>query len=422
MKEKADSKLIKTLNERRLLNLIRENGPITRNELAHTTRMSKVAVSDIINRLMEDGFVKEIGKGQSTKRGGKRPTLLTLNPENGYVIGIEIERRYTSIALANLSSEIIEQQVVRYKVGASLEAVLPHYFNVIDIMLESHKIAKKQLVGIGIGIPGFIDYERGELIFAVTLRGWTNLPLSSRFGDRYNVPIIIENDVRTITLCESLIGAGKGYPNLACVWIGDGIGAGLMVDGQIVRGSTGNAGEIGFLELGHYVANIDRMKNLFNNQRYFGEILSEVNLYDTLRMKLELDSPSSDDNTLDEQLLEEMLLLGDKGDQRVQEILNEYAYPLSIICTHLIKTLNPGRIILNGRVVAHSRYLFKKVHQLVKQSMINIPFESSTIVLGELQERAGIKGAITLALRTIFDPPVTRSKNILSSFTPIHSN
>ena len=117
MKEKADSKLIKTLNERRLLNLIREQGPTTRNELARTTRMSKVAVSDIINRLNEAGYIQESGKGKSTKKGGKRPILLQLNPDNGYVIGIEIERRHASVALANLNSDILTTELLHTKLA-----------------------------------------------------------------------------------------------------------------------------------------------------------------------------------------------------------------------------------------------------------------------------------------------------------------
>ena len=415
MKVKATSKLVKRLNEKRVLNLIRIEGPITRNQLAIKTKMSKVAVSDIINRLSKAGFILEIGKGDSTSKGGKRPTLLKLNPDNGYAIGIEIERRHTTIALTNLLTEIIAIELLDYKVGSSITTVIPQIFNIIDKLLLNNKIEQNKLVGIGIGIPGFIDYEKGELTFAVTLRGWTNLPLSARFSERYNVPIIIENDVRTITLCESLIGAGKGLSNLSCIWIGDGIGSGIIVNGQIVRGKTGNAGEIGFMEIGNYVANIDRLKNLYNNQKYFGELLSEVNLYDTLKMKLQLDADDNDDR-LDETVLKEMLSLGDKGNIIVQEILNEYAYPLAIICINLIKTLNPEMIILCGRIMDNSKYLLKKVKQLVKQSMINIPFNSCSIVIGELTDKAGVKGAITLVLRTVFDPPVTESRNILSSF------
>lgn len=412
MKEKADSQLIKTINEIRLLNLIREEGPISRNELSKRTKISKVAVSDIINRLDKNGFILEIGKGKSTSKGGKRPTLLKLNPDNGYAVGIQLKRGHVTIALANLESEIQSIEQLNYKIDASIDEVISNIFDKIDLLMQDNGVKQEKLVSIGIGIPGFIDYAKGELKFAVTLREWINLPLSSRFTKRYNVPTIIENDVNTITLSESLLGAGRGHSNFVCILIESGIGAGIFVNGQIVRGETGHSGEIGYLELGSYVANIGRLKYLYNNQRYFGEILSEVNLFDTLKMKLQSNSSYSNEN-LEQITLKDILALGDKGNSIVQEILNEYAYPLAIVCMNLISLINPGLIILSGRVIENSNYLFKKVIQLVNQSMINIPLEplkASSIVIGELRDMAGVKGAITTALQTIFEPPVKENK------------
>ena len=131
MPERADSQLIKTINERRILNLIREEGPISRNELAKRTKISKVAVSTIISRLDDDGYILEIGKGQSTSKGGKRPTLLKLNPDNGYVIGIQIKRGTSTIALANIESEIKDIEHVNHHIDDPINQVLSNIFNKI---------------------------------------------------------------------------------------------------------------------------------------------------------------------------------------------------------------------------------------------------------------------------------------------------
>ena len=95
--------------------------------------------------------------------------------------------------------------------------------------MENNGITQEKLISIGIGVPGCIDYEKGVLKFAVTLREWINLPLASRFHERYNVPIIVENDINTITLSESLIGAGRGHSNVVCVLIESGIGTFLPI-------------------------------------------------------------------------------------------------------------------------------------------------------------------------------------------------
>ncbi len=410
MHDKADSKLIKRLNEVRLLNLIRTQGPISRNELARRSKISKVAVSEIIGRLMEAGYVLEIGKGKSTQKGGKRPTMIKLNPENGYVIGIEIKRRFARIALANMVSEILGVDQVNYDVGTTIDDGLQKIFDRVDGLLAKHQIERCKLISIAIGIPGFIDYSKGELLFADTLRGWANQPLAIRFKERYGVPTILENDVNIIALGEALSGAGVGTSNLVCIWIGEGIGSGIMVDEHLVRGETGNAGEIGYLELGHYVTNMNRLKNLYTSQRYFGELLSEMNLFETLKMKLQWRTNHGPESN-EHQTLEAMLAEGDRGNVMVQEILDEYALPLAIVCMNYIKTINPSSIILSGRVIEHSSYLLEKVRQLVKQSMMNMPFQPSTIMVSKLGDQAGIKGAIALALQTIFEPPVTKNKS-----------
>jgi len=267
-------------------------------------------------------------------------------------------------------------------------------------------------------MPGIIDYKKGVLKYAVTLRKWVNLPLASRFSSRYNVPTIIENDVNTITLSESLVGAGRGHSNLVSILIESGIGAGIILNGQLVRGETSHFGEIGFFEIGDYISNIYKLKNLYDHQRFFGEILSEVNLFNALKKKLRSDSSVTKEE-LDRLTLKEMLVLGDNGNQSIQEIIDEYTYPLAIACINLIKSMDPGILIISGLVIEKSNYLYKNVLQLIEKSMINVPFGPSKIAIGELKERAGVTGAIVMALQTIFEHPVTKMQNIENQFYDI---
>jgi predicted NBD/HSP70 family sugar kinase len=404
MKEKADSQLIKTINETRLLNLIREKGPISRNELSKLTRISKVTVSDIVNRLNLGGYILEIGKGESTKRGGKRPILLKLNANNGFVVGIQILRGSITIALANLETDIHSLEHLSYNIEAPISDVITQIFNSIDALLEKHSVNPEKLISIGIGMPGCIDYNRGVLKYAVTLKEWIDFPISSRFNEKYNVPIIIENDINTITLGELLHGAGRGHSNIACVLINGGIGVGIIIDSKLIRGETSNAGEIGFLEVGNHIADVSRLKNLYHNQKYFGEILSEVNLHTVLEMKLQLDPEMSGKDTA-AYSLEELLALGDDGNKFIREVLDEYAYLLAIVYMNLNSLINPSQIILSGQIIENSIYLHNKIKQMIRQSMVNNPFEPSSVVVGELGSMAGVKGAISLALQTLFKLP-----------------
>jgi len=406
MKEN-NSQLIKELNEIRILNLIRAHAPISRIELAKKTNISKVAISEIVNRLDKAGFILEVGKGRSTRKGGKRPTLIKLNPENGYVFGIEFKRNKVRLALSNLESKIITHEQINFDIGISIPKVLEKITQKIDHILKQQNIDADKLISIGIGIPGFVDYEKGELAFADTMQGWGHKPLAAPLSERYKVPVVLENDVNTIAMGEYLIGAGKDEQNLVCIWIGDGIGAGIILDGRLIRGDSGSAGEIGYLELGNALTNKSLLKNMYTNQHNFGDILSERYLYEILQTKLKWHATQTDHEP--EKLgLEDILKLGDEGNTVVQEILDEYALLLAVVCTELIKTINTSLIILCGRTIENSAYLLHKVKQIINTSTHKIPFTAKSIKIGELKREACVKGAIAMALQVIFEPRLSK--------------
>jgi predicted NBD/HSP70 family sugar kinase len=411
--KKVNSQFMKELNELRILNLIRNEGPISRIEIAKRTKISKVSVSEIVARLDAAGYILETGKGESTIRGGKRPTLLKLNPENGYVIGVEIRRVKTVIAIADLESEIVDSVRIDYDAGVPINQVLPLIFQEINGLFKKHAIPLTKLVNIGIALPGFINYQEGNLIFADTLRGWDNRPLVSEFRRKYKIPIIIENDVNAMALGEYLLGAGQGYRNQVCIWIGEGIGAGIIVNDELIRGDYGSAGEIGYIEIGHHVAHREFFRELYTSQKYFGDILGEEHLLESLRTQLRSKLQLSLDQT---GRLEIQDLLAGKYQQYdwFRAVLDEYALLLSILCTDLVKTINPSLMILNGKIFECSEYLFERIRQDVKQHMVNIPFEPAKMVTGQLQQQACIKGIVVMALQVIFEPLSQQKLNHIS--------
>jgi len=400
MQKRVNSQFLKELNEVRILNLIKSEGLISRIELARRTRISKVAVSEIVSRLTDAGFILEVGKGESTKKGGKKPFLIRINPDNGYVIGVEIRRKSATIALANLDSQIVDSEMVAYPAGLSIDDALESIFTKIDLLISHNDIKPEKLISIAIGVPGFIDYDKGQLIFADTIQGWGSQPLAHRFADRFRVPVFIDNDVNMMALGEFLLGSGKDESNLVYIWIGEGIGAGIIVEGQLLRGRNGSAGEIGYLELGHLIAEKAQFKMLYSDQKYVGEMFVEERLMNTLRKSLYL---SSNDDSL---VLES--IGKDEAELPAQaiETLNEYARLIAVVCSNLIKTLNTNMIILSGKIIESSPYLLKRTKEFVAEIMGAIPFQPTIIVQGELRNTACIKGTIAMALQVVFSQSI----------------
>ncbi|NOZ62166.1 MAG: ROK family transcriptional regulator [Calditrichaeota bacterium] len=411
MKEKVNIQLIKQLNEKRVLNLIRDHGPISRNELARQSKISKVAISEIVNRLDIAGFILEIGKGKSTRRGGKRPILLKLNPDAGYVIGIEIKQSYANIALADIESEIKARGQIEYEPGIGFDNFLQMTRKKISSVMHRAKVKKDKLVSIGIGVPGVVDYENGQLHAINKFSGWADIPLVKRFYEIYPIPIILENDANTIALGEKLIGAGKGVQNLVCIWIGEGVGAGIIMRDQLIRGESGNTGEIGFLEAESLISCANQEKRLFHGQKFLGDLLAESNLLVELKKATPELAAEIGESKTDDELLQIYLQLAERGNAEVRAVLDEYAEIVAGLCTTLMKTINPSLIVINGFVIEYSSYIMKKIIIKADEHMQDIPFKASTIVSGELKQMAGVKGAIALALQTIFEPPVTRNRN-----------
>ncbi len=397
-------RIAKELNEVKILNILRNEGPVSRTELAKRTNITKVTIAEILKRLDNEGFIVEAGKGESTKKGGKKPKLVKLNPKKGYVVGIEYKRTKARIAISDIESNILMQCGFEYEAGADLSDVIEQTFDCISSILKKRTISEDKLISIGVGVPGFIDYQKGELIYADTMKGWEKKPLAAELSKRYNIPVIMENDVNMIAIGEDLVGAGKDDSDIVTVWIGEGVGAGIVIDNQLIRGVSGIAGEIGYLEINNSLTNHSYLKHLYSNQRYIGDILSEQHLFNVLKIALEFQSEKLD-KKINDYTLEEFLVLGDNGNTVVQEVLDEYSFVLANVCTELIKTINTELIILSGSVIEKSHYLFIKTQQFIKNKMRNIPFDISSIVKGELTgNTACLKGAISLALQVIYKP------------------
>ncbi len=417
MPKKVNAQLIKQLNEVRILNFIRYDGPISRIELAKKTGISKVAVSEIIRRLDDAGYILEIGKGTSTNRGGKRPTMIKINPDNGYVFGLEIHLKKATIALANLESKIICRRNISYSQKTSAEKGIQLLFETMDDMLDECSLDKTELVGIGIGIPGLSDYTKESVFFSDALKGSGHKLLGEQFVKKYNIQVIIENDVNTMTIGEQVLGAGRNENNFVFIWIGEGLGAGIVVDEHLIRGHYGSAGELGYFELGHKLADRTYLPNLYYNQKFFGNVMSEEYLVETLQLKLQWKTGEDKEKIQNMSLFEIIDEFSEKY-SIIHEILDEYAYLLSIICTSLLKTIDPNLIVIGGSIIENSEYLLVKTRQLVKQSMLNIPFRSTDIIQGELGEDACIKGAISMALQTIFEPVLRQNQGSKRVFEP----
>ena len=393
-------KFIKDYNELKILRFIRNNQKVSRAEISKQYKISKAAVSDIVNRLIIQGYVYETGVGSSTKRGGRKPVLLNFNQKAGYVVGIEIKRSFARIALIDLDTNIHEFKVIEFEEGCSIECVLQDIFVIIEDYQKFEWVSKSKLIGIGVAVPGLIDYGKGCIQLSDTLKNWEGVLIRDLIENRFNTHTIVENDVKARTLSEYLFGAGKDYDNLVNVWIGDGIGAGIIINGYLIRGITASAGEIGYDELGFYIRDANNFPLLYNNQKDFGDILSNKLLLKAAQNAM--DNGKSTKLCKDSLTLDTLIAAAENNDPLATSLLKEFGELLGVLCINLVNTLNMELLVISGKLVRKSNVLIQYIIDKVHKDLLRAPALAVKIIAAELNERGGVLGSAGLVLEDLF--------------------
>jgi len=236
---------MRAINRSAILDLIRREGPLARSAIAERLKVSLPTAMRIVDDLIAEGLV--IATGSKEWSGGRRRPLVAFNASGKHMIGIDLGGTKMYGAVADLSGRILHEVTVTHHQTTGEESYRCLNDMVIALLKEA-STAGLNVGGIGVGAPGVTSYQEGIVQFAPSL-DWTNFPLKDRLVADFNLPVIVDNDVNLAALGELWFGVGNGANNLVVIAVGTGIGAGVVLDGAIYRGSHQAAGEIGYLVL-----------------------------------------------------------------------------------------------------------------------------------------------------------------------------
>jgi predicted NBD/HSP70 family sugar kinase len=222
-----------------VLRALYDLGPISRAEIARLTGLTRTSAGELVAELEQEGLAEEVGRGPST--GGKQPTLVSLVDDARQMVTLDLGERTFTAALLNLRGEI-SQRAHRDLDGADGDAAVALVHDLIDELLAGEH---SPILGIGVGTPGIVDGE-GTIRWAVNL-SWTDLPLGRRLTERYNLPVVVANDSRAAAFATFLFDGEQRPANLIAIKVGHGIGAGLVLNGELFDGDGFGAGEIGHI-------------------------------------------------------------------------------------------------------------------------------------------------------------------------------
>ncbi len=399
---KQRSSLIREPNEVRILRLVRDSGEISRVEIAKACNLNKAYVSELVAKLIQSGFLEETGRVVTNGKVGRKRMLLRFLPLAGLVAGVDIGMTHATVLLIDLNAAVLQKKTCQDSLNTPLADVRATVVETISELLNAAHYPQSRLVGIGVGVQGLIDYKKNTLMVSHNKKSWEGGSLSAALELKFEVPVYIENDVKAMTLGEYLLGSAKGVANLVYLFIGDGLGAGIMINGHLHRGFTSSAGEIGYTELEPASYFKEHFPLLYNGQQIFGQILTDASIVESYRRN------GTDAGT--EELSVPMIAeRGMRGDHIAQQIFEECTSLLSILCISLINTLNPELIIIGGKISQYYPKVIDLVREKVHKDLLPVPAEAVQVKSATKGESAVALGAASLVLYEMFEPLHTAS-------------
>jgi predicted NBD/HSP70 family sugar kinase len=242
----STTSFMRVMNERAVFQHIRVLGPVSRPQLASVTGLSKPTISLALANLERSGLVKHVG--HRIGNAGRAALLYEMRPDAGWVIGVDVGRAWVRVALANLAGEVVLRRNERSQ-SRDAQKLVAQIGEVVAALAAERGLSYDDITYTVIGSPGVADPASGSMQLAANLSGWSGALVLAALRSRLGSSFAVENDVNLAALGEQAHGLGKGVANFVFVSVGTGIGMGIVMNGQLYRGSRGAAGELGFLPL-----------------------------------------------------------------------------------------------------------------------------------------------------------------------------
>lgn len=343
--------VVKQQNKSLVLNTIIEDFPISRAEIATHTGLNKGTVSSLVSELIDEELIYESGPGKSS--GGRRPVILNFNNVAGYAIGIDLGVNYILGILTDLQGNICHEASLRFD-NYSFDFVKEQLFQVIDTLVEKAPPSPYGIIGIGVGVPGIVNND-GKILLAPNLR-WNNVDLKEVLKEKYQIPIIIENEANAGAYGEKKYGIGTEKNHIVYVSIGYGIGVGLFLDGKLYRGTNGFSGE-----LGHMTIDLNGKECRCGSTGCWELYASEqaLSMYASI---MDINSNGDEKITLD-YLIDQ----ANSGDEQAIRLFKKVGNNIGIGLNNIVNIFNPEQIIIGGHMLSAKEWLGEALEKQMTQ-------------------------------------------------------
>ncbi|WP_010268200.1 ROK family transcriptional regulator [Paenibacillus senegalensis] len=379
---------LREMNKALVLNVIREFGPLSRAQISKKTNITRATVSEIVNSLIEEEAVFEIGADNSPI--GRKGILLQYNSGLGYGVSVDLGGTKIAFSLFDVNAELMVQRVIpTYRAETNQEFIALLAESIRELIASEGRDINNLMV-IGIATPGIVDYENGIVVEgSPNLPQWENLNLGAQMESELGVPVVVENDVRSALIGEIWKGRCQNVENAALIAIGTGIGSAYVIDGQVVRGSGNASGEIGYM-----LFTREQLRQKWNHKGFFETVCSGSGLMMSVR-----DSYAMRGQEPPWETTEQVFASAMKGDAEAAQFIDEMTDYLAIAILNFITVNNPEIIVLSGGISLSADYFIDKLREDVNRHTFSKT--RVQIATSELREKAPLYGMAILALNHV---------------------
>lgn len=379
MPSQPTNSLTRQLSQRSVFEALLHRSPISRAALAKVTGLSKQTTSEVIDAFEQQGLVRPIGR--TSGNVGRTAVLYELSPEGGHVLGIDLGARLT-VALADIAGRVLAEadEPTDSRGGAW---VIEQIARLSDRLARDNHTHPSRIRSIVLATPGVVNPKSGAIEMAPNIAGLDHLNVVGLLGEKLGSPVVLENDINLALLGEIWHGCAQNLTNVAFLALGSGVGLGLYVNGQLLRGENGAAGEIGYLPIGG-----DPLKA---ESRLQGCLEYQVGASGVVRRYREAGGAEGES-------VRQIFERAQAGDALAAEVVEETARLMALAAATVIATVDPQLLVLGGSVGARADFADKVARALLQLAARPVEVRAST-----LGKRAGVVGALSVALRRLHD-------------------
>jgi predicted NBD/HSP70 family sugar kinase len=377
---------MRAINRQIVLNYVRDRGPISRAEIARRTSLQRSTISEIVDTLLEEGLVEEVGAGAST--GGRCPKLLALRASGAAAVGIDIAPTHTTVASCDLSGTVLEREV--FETHQDFEKTIRRAVSAATRLIGE---SPGKIEGVGVSLPGLVDPSTGRITY-VPYFNWRDLDVGRRIGVATGLKVAVDNDANAAALAELWFGRAEVSEarDFIMVFIAEGVGTGIIFDRQIYRGEGGAAGEFGHMVIGER-APVPCSCGGYDCWEAFASGRAAVARYAALLGDEEARQMSF------AQLIDRAL----DGEGAAREALLETARYLGRGISNLIVGFSPEIVVVGGAITRAWELVSGILDDAVKRS-IRRDLPAPCLTPSTIGDEASLMGALSLVLADKFTP------------------